>query len=72
MNVEGKLWHSSTYEGCFSVLQHEAEYSSNCRHCITRQVTNTRAGCCNAACMARETPRKIERKSSHQDLASSS
>ena len=65
-NVEDKLWHSLTCEGRTSTLHHEEELSSNCRQMITRQVTNTFAGFWNAACTARATPHKIERKSLHR------
>ena len=58
VNVEERLWRWLTCAGRTSTLQHEEEYSSNCRQKITRQVTNTCAGCCNTACTAHATPHK--------------
>ena len=57
-----ELYEGLTCEGHTSALHHEEESSSNCRQKITMQGMNTRAGCCNAACTARATLRKIGKR----------
>ena len=66
-HVEEKLWRRSTCEGRLSTLHH----SLTCRQKITRQVTNTCAGCSNTAYTARVTPHKTGRKSLHRHSATS-
>ena len=62
-SVEEKLWHWLTYEGRTSTLQHEEEYSLNCRPRTTSQPMNTCVGCCDTACTARATPQKTGKRS---------
>ena len=66
VNVEEKSWHWLTCEGRTSTLHHEEECSSKCRQKRTRQVMNTRAGCCNTACTARATLHIIGGQSLHR------
>ena len=61
--------HWSTCEERASTLQHEEEYSSDCRQKITRQVTNTCAGCCNSACTAHATPHIGRRSLTQRSMA---